>query len=104
MSSENEQELHARIEALETRYEAFCKDVYAQSRAIYGRCSNAKGIHAERRASEAAELAAILMTTVQVARQQGQMQQEQAGGYDLNALRVDVTSASNSETGFEREE
>jgi hypothetical protein len=36
--------------------------------------------------------------------QQSRMRQERAGGYDLDALRVDVTSASNSETGFEREQ
>ena len=36
-----------------------------------------------------------------------QMQQEQAAGadrYDLGALRVDTASASNSETGWERED
>jgi hypothetical protein len=32
------------------------------------------------------------------------MCQEIAGGYDLAALKVDVMTASNSETGFEREE
>lgn len=37
-------------------------------------------------------------------RHQHAMQQETAGDYDLAALRVDVTSTSNSETGIEREE
>ena len=38
--------------------------------------------------------------------QQGQMQQEQQGAdrYDLTALRVDATAASNSETGWECED
>jgi hypothetical protein len=34
---------------------------------------------------------------------QQKMRQERAGGYDLAALRVDATVASNSETGFEEE-
>lgn len=35
---------------------------------------------------------------------QRQMQQEQAGGYNLASLKVNAETASNSETGWEREE
>ena len=45
-----------------------------------------------------------LMDAACDAKEAYKMQQEQAGAYDLAALRVDVAAASNSETGWEREE
>ena len=60
-------------------------------------------IAANGRPMEAAEAAITLSDTAADARNQYQMQQEQAGSYDLAALRVDTSVASHSETPFEDE-
>ncbi len=83
---------------LETAYIALCKTVERDAKRIVGMCGNGR--------TEAAGEAAVNLSQLGLtARLQYQMQQERAGGnYDLTALQVDATSASNSETGWERED
>ena len=79
---------------LETAYIALCKRVEADLVRIVGMCGNG-------RADAAGNATAHLLEQVENTRLQYQMQQEQASGYDLAALRVDAAMPSNSETPFE---
>ena len=81
---------------LETAYIALCKAVEADARQIAGKC----GAGYPDAAGEAAvSLAQKALTT----RLQYEMQQEQAGSYDLAALQVNASVPSNSETIYEEE-
>ena len=81
---------------LETAYIALCKAVEADARQIAGKC----GAGYPDAAGEAAvSLAQKALTT----RLQHEMQQEQAGSYDLAALQVNASVPSNSETIYEEE-
>ena len=82
---------------LEKAYIALTHDVQKQARRIMAMAANG-------RAKEAAVAALTLSDTAADARNAYEMQQEQAGSYDLAALRVHADKPSNSETGWEREE
>ncbi len=85
-------------EELETAYLALCKRVEQDGRKIMGKAGAGY--------ADAAAVAALALVDHAVdCRQQYQMQQEQtAGAYDLGALRVDAAAASNSETGWEKDD
>ena len=82
---------------LEKAYIALTHDVQRQARQIVGMCANGR--------TDAAGSAAVALSDIAAdARNQYQMQQEQAGSYDLKALHVEASVPSNSETGWERED
>lgn len=81
---------------IEQEYLAFCKAVEKDAMNIVGLAGNG-------RSREAAEAAISLAQRALTQRNQYAMKQETAGEYDLKALQVDATSASNSETGWERD-
>lgn len=80
---------------LETAYLALCNTVQQQGMEIIGYAGAG-------RAQEAGEAAAMLVEMVATRREQYKMQQEQAGNYDLAALKVESNKASDSETGWEK--
>jgi hypothetical protein len=82
---------------LEAAYMALCKAVETDARHITGLCLSG-------RVDAAGEASAALVQRVRTTRLQHKMQQEVKSGYDLATLRVDAASASNSETGWERED
>ena len=82
---------------LETEYLNFCKAVEADAMKIFGQAGIGN-------ADNAANMAAALAQRALTQQNQYNMGREQAGGYDLAALRVDAATASNSETGWERED
>lgn len=84
---------------LESAYIALCDTVLKNTQHIAGLCLAGR--------TDAAGRATVsLMDAAADAKQQYRMQQESSGTdrYDLTALRVDATSASNSETGWESED
>lgn len=83
---------------IEQEYMDFCKAVEKDAMNIVGYAGNG-------RSREAAEAAIDLAQRALTQQCQYKMQQETtAGNYDLAALRVDATSASNSETGWEKQD
>lgn len=82
---------------LEAEYLALCEMVVKSTRLIVGFAGAG-------RADDAGRAAVNLMDIAGNAKQRHLMQGEQSGGYDLSALRVDAATASNSETGWERED
>jgi hypothetical protein len=82
---------------LEAEYLALCRAVQQDARRIVGLAGTG-------RADAAAEAAVALVQMARTREHQYTMQQEQAGSYDLNALRVNAETPSNSETGWERED
>jgi hypothetical protein len=66
-------------------------------------CNRIMGAAAAGLPQRAGALAAALCTEAAGIVQAKKMEIEQAGGYDLAALRVDAASASNSETPFEND-
>jgi hypothetical protein len=83
---------------LETAYIALCDTVLQDTQKIAGLCLAGR--------TDAAGRATVdLMDTAANAKEQYAMQQEQAAdAYNLTTLRVDATTPSNSETGWERED
>ena len=81
---------------LETAYIALCKAVEADARQIAGKCGAG---YLDAAGEAAVSLAQKALTT----RLQHEMQQEQAGSYDLAALQVNASVPSNSETIYEEE-
>ena len=81
------------------KYIALCDEVKRQAMRIMGTAHNGN-------ADNAANLALSLADYVSTEREQTRMKQERAGtaAYDLSALKVDAATASNSETGWERED
>lgn len=80
---------------LETAYLALCRRVEADAMQIFG-------LAGVGRSDDAAEAAAALADHAATCKAQYAMQHEQ-GHYDLSALKVDASTASNSETGWEQE-
>ena len=81
---------------IEQEYLAFCKAVEKDAMNIVGLAGNGRN-------REAAEAGIALAQRALTQRNQYAMQTEQAGTYDLSALRVDTATASNSETGWEKD-
>ena len=83
----------------EITFEELCKEVNRRALRIYGQAGNGH-------ASQAAAMALELSDYVSTQRQQVLMQQEQTAPdrFSLAALNVHAETASNSETGWERED
>lgn len=82
---------------LEALYLNLCDVVNKDALRIFGIAGNG-------RSDDAAEAAAALAQMAKTYKHQYQMRKETQGSYDLAALKVDATSASNSEAGWEGKE